>query len=125
MLSKTERGLLDINGQPIINMNGNWTSKPYQMNEFLHLGVHLFWNNPAVQGTMILQYTCDPVGDSQSISNNDVDSWVDKNVVNIDGTFDDVMFLDANLPITAFRLLFLHISGSADLVSYVTRKKAS
>lgn len=119
MSSSVIKGIKDVNNVDITSMSASWVTKPYGMDDFLHLGVHIFWDNPAITGTMELQYTCDPVA-----SNTDVNSWVTKNVVNVDGTFDDILFLDSNVPITAYRLVWQHISGTGNIVDvYHVRKK--
>lgn len=117
MNSKTLGEIKRVNGTPIVDLNASWTSAPIPMAEFKHIGAHLGWDNIAVQGTLRLQYSCDPSGDG-----NDVNVWTDKTVVNVDGTFTEALFLDSNLAVGNVRLVWAFASGSASLETYITRK---
>lgn len=116
-ITKTERTLKDENGNPIINMNGSWTSKIYSLGKHDSYGLQLYWDNAAVLGTVELQYTCQPAGEST-----DVTAWTVKSSVVLDGTFNELMFLDALLPVASFRVVFTHAANGANLDSYITRK---
>ena len=118
MKAKLEKGLKNVNGNPITDLNSNWESAPISFSAFRHLGIQLGWDNATVTGTLRLQYSCDPSGDGS-----DVSIWTDKNVLSLDGTFDEAMFLDANLPVGNVRLTFAHASGTANLVSYIVKKE--
>lgn len=87
------------------------------MSRATKLGIHLFWDDPSPLGTITLEYSCDPFGE-----NDDVDSWVAKTVINVDGTFENLMILDSDLAIAAFRLVWARTSGSGTLKAYITRK---
>jgi hypothetical protein len=111
--------LKDQNDVDIVSMGASWTSKAYPMDDNLHLCVHLFWDALAPQGTLTLEYSGDPLNDGSEL----VDNWVAKDVTNVDGNFEEVMYLDANLPAASFRIKFQHISGSANLSTYIVRKR--
>ena len=114
-MSKNYDQLLDSAGLPITNMNASWTTNSYAVGDNLHLGIHLIWDNIAPTGTMTLEYSCDPLDDGSAV---EAVGWTAKTVTNIDGTFLDLMYLDANLPITAFRLVFQRTGGgSANITS--------
>jgi hypothetical protein len=114
------RELEDENFDPIVDMNADWTSKAYALGDNLHLCIHLFWDSIAPIGTMTLEYSGDPVNDgSESVQN-----WVAKDVSAIDGTFGEIMYLDANLPIACFRIKYQRISGTANLSTYIVKKRA-
>ena len=113
------RGLVTSGGVEITNLNANWQTKTYELGDNVHLGVHIFWDNIALTGIMTLEYSCDPLRDGQNESAN----WVPKDVTNIDGSFTEIMFLDANLPVACFRLRFEHVSGAASLSSFISKKR--
>jgi hypothetical protein len=112
-----DRGLETEGGVEITSLDSSWTTKAYEFGEFNHLGIQLFWTDGTVTGTLYLDYSCDPPGDG-------VENWLENNVVSLDGTFDKVLILDANLPITAWRLRWDHISGTADVAAYAVKKRS-
>ena len=117
MKTVTTKGLFETSGNPITNMNADWDSAPMPMGDFRHVGIQLGWDNSAVQGILKLQYTCDTQGDGS-----DIEQWSDKNLVSIDGTFSELLFLDGNLPVANYRLVFIHTSGTANLLVNTVRK---
>jgi hypothetical protein len=119
-IGKVDRTIKDVNGNDIVDMNASWETKAYEMGDYLHLGAHLFWDNPAVTGTMLLQYSCDP-----QAGGNNVDNWVTKNTVTLDGSFSTAMFLDSHVPVSVFRLKFVRTAGTANLSSYIQRKRGA
>lgn len=121
-LSKTEK-LVDVNGTEIVSMGASWTSKPYSMAEFMHLGLHLVWDNNAPTGTLTIEYH----GDVGGLLGTDLDpnGWIEKNTITLDGSFSKLMVLDANLPITYVRLKFVWTANTAVLKGFVNRKKAA
>lgn len=108
-------GLKAVNGDDILDMDANWTSKWYPFGYFAHLAVQLKWDDPLVEGTLYLDYTADP--DAAT------DVYTVKNNVLLDGTFDEMLFLDSNLPVVSYRLRFEHSSGSADLLAFHNYKR--
>jgi hypothetical protein len=110
--------LEDVNGNPLTDMSVSFTSKPYKMAEWEHYGIHLFWDNIAVQGTMLIDFTCDPVGDGTDVAN-----WVNANSETVDGTFLELMFLKNFVPISAFRIRWVNSSGSATMTTHIVRKR--
>jgi len=120
------RELRDASNAPIVDMDASWTSKTYPMGDNLHLCIHLFWDNVAPIGTVILEYSGDPeaavaaaAGDTQDEAVN----WVAKDATIVDGSYSDLMYLDSNLPVACFRLRFVHVSGSANLQAFIVRKR--
>jgi hypothetical protein len=102
-------------------MNADWTTRPYEMEDNLHLAIHLIWSNPALTGTLYLDYSCAPLIHGSMPM--DIEGlWLPNNTITLDGTDNQLMILDANLAITSFRLRFVHTSGTATLESYVNRK---
>lgn len=116
------RAIKDEFSQPILNMNASWNSRPYELEDNVHLGIQLKWDNAAVTGTIYLDYSLSPIVSGSSPMTIEGD-WLTNNTVTLDGTFQQIMFLDANLAITAFRLRFVRTAGTANLLSYVNRKK--
>jgi hypothetical protein len=117
MTQKVIRGLKRVDGSEITNLNANWETRPIPMSEFLNIGIQLGWDNILVEGVLTFQYSCDPKGDGS-----DVLIWTDKATVTLDGTFAEVLFLDALLPVGNIRLVFVHTSGAAELTAYTVRK---
>jgi|688.fasta_scaffold22441_2 hypothetical protein len=109
------KGLHDEDNDPIVSMGSSFISKSYQFGSNLHLGVHMFWDQP-VTGTLFLEYSCDPV-DSDGVQN-----WVVKNEIPVTTADQSQMILDANVPVVSFRIRFVRVSGSAALSSYVILK---
>jgi hypothetical protein len=109
------KGLHDEDDELIESMDFSFTTKSYQFGSNLHLGVHLFWDAP-VTGTLFLEYSCDPV------DSDDVQNWIVKNEIPLDGTDLSTMVLDSHVPVVSFRLRFVHVTGSAILKSYVVLK---
>lgn len=118
--AKTESGLIDESGNDIVDLNANWTSKPYSLGDFRSFGIQLLWDNAAVTGTMVLEYTCDPSGARDGA---EIGGWTEKNLVALDGSFAELLFLDADVPIANWRLRFVHTAGSANLETFVTRRQ--
>lgn len=108
-----------VAGAPIADMNSSWVTKAYDMIDFLHLCAHLVWDDLSPTGTLTLEYTGDPLKDGGG----EPTSWATKNVTNVDGSFQEQMYLDANLPISAFRLRFDYISGAANLAAFIVKKR--
>ena len=106
-------GLKDAAGDPITNMGANWTSKWYPF-PYNHLSSHLKWSNVAIEGTLHLDYSSDPAGSISSI----------KNSIVLDGTFDETLFLDANLAINSYRLRFEHTSGAGTVSAFHNYKNS-
>jgi hypothetical protein len=117
------RKLQDASGIDIVNMNANWTTKTYPMGDNLHLCIHLFWDNIAPVGSMFLEYSGDPEAATQDDTEDEAASWVVKELTVVDGTFAELMYLDANLPVACFRLRFEWTSGAADLEAFIVKKK--
>jgi hypothetical protein len=111
--------LTDDSGNEITTMNTSWTTKAYELGSNLHLGIHLSWNNVAVQGTLTLEYSCDPV------RHDGVAVWVEKKVVTLDGTFSDLMIVDSDVPIASFRLVWARTSGDSGGLAgtYIVKKR--
>lgn len=107
------QGLEKANGDTIIDLNANWTSKWYPFGEFLNMAVHLKWSDINVQGSLYLDYSTDPDGSFYTVKNN----------IALDGSFDEMLFLDSNLAVTAYRLRFEHTLGAADLLSFHNYKR--
>jgi hypothetical protein len=101
-------GLKDAAGLDITNMNASWTSKWYSLVEFLHLCVQIGWSNMTPTGTLFLDYSADPDGNIFSV----------KNAITVDGTFDEQMFLDADLAANNYRLRFVRTAGAANLTVF-------
>lgn len=114
------RQLYDDSDALINHMSSDWTAAAIPMGQNLHLCIHIFWDDPAVTGTLTLEYSADSTWDGSPV----IEDWVEFNVVNLDGTFSNVMFLDKDLPISSFRLRFDHISGTANMKAYVKRMRA-
>jgi hypothetical protein len=117
------RKLQDASGADIVDMNSSWTTKTYALGDNLHLCVHLFWDNISPTGTMTLEYSGDPEAAFPGDTENEATSWIAKNVTNVDGTYSELMYLDANLPVAAFRVKFQYLSGAADLEAFIVKKR--
>lgn len=112
-MSGYKKGLEQADGTPIENLNADFTSKWYSFGEFLHMALHLGWDNIAAQGNLFLDYSCDPDGVIYTV----------KNDITLDGTFNEQMFLDANLAISNYRLRYVRISGNANLEMFHNNKR--
>jgi len=110
-------GLRDQNYLPIIDLDADWTTKDYELGLNKHLCIQLGWDNAALEGDVFLDYSAEQGNDSDGVS-----VWTVKSAVNLDGTFQEVMFLDSNLAIGSFRLRFTHTLGSANMTANITRK---
>lgn len=110
--------LVDASNVAINDMDASWTTKAYEMIDHLHLCIQLQWDSLTPTGTMTLEYSGDPIREGAVEPTN----WIAKDITNIDGTFQELMYLDANLPIACFRLRFQHVSGAANLISYIVKK---
>lgn len=115
--TKIIKGLEDINGNAITDMGANWETKPYSFENLLHLAAQIYWSDPAIEGDMYLEYTCDSRRDRTSI-----DLWETFQTVNLDGTFRSVLFLDANLAVASYRIRFVHSSGSGSVDARIVGK---
>lgn len=113
-VGKLVLGLKNSSDSDILNMNADWTSKWYPFGKFKDLSVQLKWSNISLLGTLYLDYSCDPNGSIFST----------KNVLDVDGTFDEALFLDAALAINNYRLRFVHSSGTATVVAFHNYKAA-
>lgn len=112
--------LTDQNEAPISNMDASWTSRWYSMGENLHLCIHLLWDDNSPEGDLYLDYSGDPIDDGSQVTV----GFSVKNQVVLDGTFQDEMFLDANLAVASFRLRFEHTAGAANLNTFIVRKRS-
>jgi hypothetical protein len=115
-VGKNTEGLFDVNDVAINSMGASWTSRPVPMAGYRNFGIHLFWDNSTPRGEIRLEYTCDPRGE-----NGDVDSWVSKTAINVDGSFENLMILDAQLSIAAFRLVYTRTDGTSALRAFIVR----
>jgi hypothetical protein len=113
------RVLQDENGNEINSMGTSWTTRAYALGDNLHLCIHLFWTSITPQGVLTLEYSGDPVGDNSEF----VQQWIAKDITHLDGSFQDQMYLDANLPVASFRLKYVRISGTAGLSGYIVKKR--
>jgi hypothetical protein len=104
--------LADVNDDLIVSMGASWVSQAYRVLQSKFFSIHLVWNDDTPRGMLTLQYTND-----QSLV-----EWIDKDIVNVDGTFEDVLFIDADITIAAFRIKFDRTAGDADLKSFIIRK---
>jgi hypothetical protein len=109
------RGLKDISETPITSMGASWETIAYEFGHNLHLCVHVYWSNPSPQGILYLEYTGDPSPIPES--------WILKDSVILNGTFQEHMFLDSDLAVYAFRLRFVHSSGGGAMESYIIKKR--
>lgn len=108
--------LLDDDNNEILDLNGNWTSKAYELNNLKLLGIQLKWANLAVQGVLFLEYSCDT-----SVKNTPI-AWTIKTQVILDGTFEDLTILDSDIPVNSYRLRFVHSSGTSALQARIATK---
>jgi hypothetical protein len=112
---KLIRSLIKDDGTEVTNLNSSFTSRPYQMGSHLHLGIQLKWTGSPL-GIMHLEYSCDP----DSSSDDDFEPY---NSINMDGSFDGILFLDSNVAIAQFRLRYESTSGTTSAFkSSVLRK---
>lgn len=113
--------LKDVDGNPIISMNADWTSQPYPMGSNVHIASQFRWSDMTLTGVFYLDYTCAPI---DRISNIEEEDWINFQAANLVGDKNGVLFLDSNLAISAFRYRFENISGTADLEKvYIVRKR--
>jgi hypothetical protein len=101
-------GLTDAANNPITDMGADWTSKWYGFGKFKHVAVHLGWTNLLIEGTLYLDYSCDPDGVIYTV----------KNVILLDGTFNEDLFIDANLAINNYRFRFEHTVGAGTVTAF-------
>jgi hypothetical protein len=112
-----QNGLLDEDGDPITSMGASWTSKAYEFGKNFHLAIQLTWDDVAPEGNVYLEYSC--------YKANEVipeEGWTLKNVVDLDGSYKELLFLDSNLSTITFRLRFEHSTGDADLDARIVMK---
>lgn len=114
---KIIKKLEDINGNEITNMGASWVTRPYELENLLHLAAHVYWDNPAITGFLFLEYSVDSARDKTPI-----DKWEVYNGVELDGTFDSMMFLDSNVPVSSYRLRFTHNAGAGSLQARILTK---
>jgi hypothetical protein len=103
----------------IVNLNADWTTCIMSLGENHHLGVHLWWDNVAVTGTLYIDYSCDIAEDQ---ANFDDTSMPTITTVALNGTFQEYMFLDKDIPVASFRIRFVHTSATANLKARIVRK---
>lgn len=108
--------LLDDNNNEILDLNGNWTSKAYELNNLKLLGIQLNWVDPSVEGSIFLEYSCDT-----SIKNEPA-AWTVKTEVPLDGTFGELTILDSDIPVNSYRIRFVHSSGTSALTARIATK---
>lgn len=108
------KGLKDASDQPIEDLNADWTSKWYSFAKFVQFSLQLGWDNATVEGELFLDYSSDPDGSIFTV----------KSAVTLDGSFNEALFLDADLGVAAYRLRFTNSSGTANLTAFHNHKGA-
>jgi hypothetical protein len=110
-------GIKDESNVLISSMGAAWTTQAYPMGQNTMLSVHLAWTGTPV-GTLYLDYSSERCDQGDTVS-----SWVNKTEVDVDGTFNEEMFLDAQLPVASYRLRFVSTSGTGVLSSWTFNKR--
>lgn len=102
---------LDTAGQPIVDMNADWTSKDYEFGDNNMICIQFGWSNIAILGDIILEYSADKASDADGVT-----LWEEKNRITLDGLSDKIMILDALLPVVSFSIRYVRLSGDADII---------
>lgn len=121
--SKPLRELRKVDNTPITDMNSDWVTMAYNFDHHNILAIQMRWSDINLRGVLYIDYsneTCLETG-----SNIPDADWAPFSAINLDGTFQSILHLDAELGVNSFRLRFDNVSGTANIDKVFINRKRS